>query len=138
MLDIFTPYEITITVHPKKCIVPNHPYGRLRPTEQWRLLVDFIKGVLDRYQYKIMPELHKNGNIHVHGIAFLPEDITKLEIVDIRKNLNCNLGRSNFKPISDYKAWRSYIHKEQKDVGYLSKQTVLYNHYDECRLDSLA
>lgn len=113
------PYEITVTVHPRKCLIENVPYNRLRPTEQWHILVDIIHNILQKYPYKIVPELHKNMNIHIHGICFVPNTETQLIIIDKYKYLN-QIGRSNFKPISDYITWNLYINKNQKEMLNLS------------------
>lgn len=113
------PYEITVTVHPRKCLIENIPYNRLRPTEQWNVLRDKIYNILNKYPFEIVPELHKNNNIHIHGICFIPKHETQLNIIDKYKYLN-QIGRSNFKPINDYITWKIYMKKNQQEMNNIS------------------
>lgn len=122
-------FEFTVTASPKKQVFNDirYPikYGKMRPLEQWNLLRDLIVNILQGYHFKCIPELHKNGNVHVHGHCILPEGATKLDIEDIRKQLD-QIGRSSFTMISDLNSWLNYIHKDQSEMNNLSFSSGFY------------
>ena len=109
-------YEITVTVSPLYQI-SGQRYGKMIASKQWEFLQFFIYETLKKHDihYQIYPEFHKNMSIHVHGHARLPLDMNKFDIVDIHKRFN-QIGRSNFKPVSNLLTWLSYICKDYKEL----------------------
>lgn len=113
-------YEITQTVKPSlktKYIDRYTTFKEMTATEQF----NWYKGMHSEIFWRdhcletiCFSEFHKNFNLHWHGIVLVPDTMTLLEIVDIRKKC-LKLGLSNFKPINDLTSWNSYIRKEQSD-----------------------
>lgn len=120
-------YEITITVSPVHQ-VSGMRYSKMIASKQWEFLQFFVYETLKKHniQYQIFPEFHKNMNLHIHGHAVLPDDINKMDIIDILKRFN-QIGRSRFQPVSNLTSWLQYIEKDHEELKY-SYKSPNYNH----------
>lgn len=116
-----TPYEYTQTViQTKKCM--GVKYKSMTASSQWEFLCFRIYTILQRYDidYCLYPEFHAppNYNLHIHGTLLIPENLSKLDLVDIRKHFE-DLGRVTLSKIHDRSKWNSYMIKDQKEIGDL-------------------
>jgi hypothetical protein len=119
-------FEITQTVKPSYrtlYVDSKQKYGEMTASEQFA----WYKGVHEQLFWRdcgletyCVCEFHKNMNLHFHGVVIVPDDMTKLEIVDVRKKM-LKLGLSNFRPIYNLDSWLTYIAKDQDDFpdGYI-------------------
>lgn len=128
-------YEITATVSPKHYIkYENKTYQKCIASQQWKYLKLKLQNILDGYEFVIYPEFHRNLNIHVHGHVMLPENINKIKLVDMKKEL-LEMGRSHLIQVHNLQSWLKYIEKDHEELKEIYKtpyydaqlQLELYN-----------
>jgi len=117
---------IAFTIKPK-C---NKLYAKLTPLEQSRLLLNRLKGQIDRMKkckltpvvgYEIHYEMFQNGNIHAHGMVHIISSVKLSETVwpmQMQKEFIRNAGigehsmlcKGNF---GDEELWFEYVKKDE-------------------------
>lgn len=90
-ISMAPPFGITITIHPDHNVGSNRKYSTLRPIEQyhWLRTYYFPRVILPFVNRGIaVPELHKDGRIHLHCMCWDKEVINEIGMADLRACVN--------------------------------------------------
>lgn len=126
-------YELTCTVIQSR-LCNGVKYGKMLASKQWDFLQFYTYEVFKKYniEYYMVPEFHKNNNIHTHSHVILPESLDRMDLVDIKKRFE-NLGRCSFTKIHNLPTWLEYMDKNQSELSFQHYKSGKYEYLlQEC------
>lgn len=100
-------YALTQTLAPKH----RHLDIKLQLAFMLFNLRKWLKPICSRYE--LWPEMHQDGNVHIHGILYVKD---KIKYYKTLKSHVEKVGFVTFKPVDDYMKWLEYCRKDQKEM----------------------
>lgn len=128
-------FAITVAVPPDHITHHKRKYGDLRPIEQYTWLRDFYlpRAILPFVQRGVgVPELHKDGRIHLHMICWDPDVTNAVGMADLRSCVNNTVAVHTItKGHRDRAKILNCIHFFEKEpveqwVSYMSKDQTMF------------
>lgn len=116
-------YFITLTFDKMK-VGDRHDYDKLK-----RITLEYFKNQSKKYdiKYLLVPEPHKDGALHFHGLVYDPNNSMKL--VDSGKKDDSGRNIYNFTSWLRYKGWNdvTMVESHVKCANYISKYVTKEN-----------
>ena len=116
-------YFITLTFDKMK-VGDRHDYDKLK-----RITLEYFKNQSKKYdiKYLLVPEPHKDGALHFHGLIYDPNE--KMKLVDSGKKDKKGRNIFNFVSWLKYKGWNdvTLIESHVKCANYISKYVTKEN-----------
>lgn len=110
-------YEITVSFNPMI-------HNKATALASQKTIVDCLQKYLEGFHLEeidLVIEYQKNGMAHYHIAVHTIDDVESSKRFDVVKAFQRQFGRSSFKPVIDWDAYRKYMIKDVKK-NYLEKR----------------